>query len=290
MRQILHNERFRELEAAWRGLFFQVRRTETSADLKIFIYDIGKQELADELRSAANLTDTTIYRLIAGADENEPWAFVGGDMAFGASADDIAALARMAKICAAARSPFVSHMRPDIFGVHSLAEHSDPREWRMSADFDAGAVWAALRGIPEARSLVMTMPRMLARLAYGAATDPLETFSFDEFAGAPPHDLYVWSNGCFAVATMLAASFSENGWQMSGKALGDLEDLPLYIYKKDGETVYQSCAEVQLSQNGAEKLAEYGLTPLISFKNTDRIRLAAFQPIADPPAKLAARW
>ena len=36
MRTILHHRKFQELEAAWRGLYFLVRRTETSTDLKIY--------------------------------------------------------------------------------------------------------------------------------------------------------------------------------------------------------------------------------------------------------------
>src|SRR5690606_37826468 len=45
MRSILHHRAFQEIEAAWRGLYFLVRRTVTDTDLKIFILDARKDEL-----------------------------------------------------------------------------------------------------------------------------------------------------------------------------------------------------------------------------------------------------
>ena len=290
MGQILHDRRFQDIEAAWRGLFFQVRRTETASDLKIYILDISKDELAEDLKSAANRSDSFTYKVLLEADQDEPWSLVCGNYAFEATADDAAALVRISKLSAAAKAPFVSHVRPDIFGVHSLAAHPDPREWEMSTNFDAGALWATLRGLPEAKYLGMTMPRFLARLPYGADTEPLEAFSFEEFADGPNHEEYLWANACFVVATLMAQSYSEYGWEMGQSLIQDLDDLPLHMYEKDGETVYTPCAEVQLTQTACERLMEYGLMPLVSYKNSDRAKLARFQSISDPVAGLKGKW
>ena len=290
MREILHVRAFQDLEAAWRGLYFLVRRTETSSDLKIFVLDVSKPELLGDLRSASNLKDSALAKVLIETDPDEPWALVCGNYAFEGSKDDVAGLVRVAKVAAAAGAPFVSHMRPDVFGVHSIAAKPDPREWHMSTDFGAGALWATLRGIPEAKFLGMTMPRFLARLPYGADTEPLETFSFEEFADGPEHDSYVWANACFAAATLLAQSYSNYGWEMGRSMMQDLEDLPVHMYKQDGETVYQPCSEVLMTQNAAELLMEYGLMPLVSYKNTDRVKLARVQSIADPVTGLKGRW
>ena len=197
---------------------------------------------------------------------------------------------RIAKIATAANAPFVAHMRPDVFGVHSIAEKPDAREWHMGTDFDAGALWATLRGIPEAKHLGMTMPRFLARLPYGADTEPLETFSFEEFAGGPEHDNYLWANAAFAAATLIAQSYSNYGWEMGRALMQDLEGLPVHMYKQKGETVFQPCSEVLMTQAGAEKLMDYGFMPLVSYKNTDHVKLACFQSIADPTTGLKGRW
>ncbi len=289
MRKILHHRRFQELEAAWRGLYFLVRRTETSTDLKIYILDVSKNELADNLKSVSNLDETVLYRhLIKDAYDADPWAVVVGSYAFSPTVDDVAGLMRISKIYAAANAPFISHIRPDILGVHSLAENADPRQWNFAADDEAGKLWSALRGQTDSQYLGMAIPRFLARLPYGAETDPLETFSFEEFADAPVHDQYVWSNTAFIVAQLLAESYSAYGWEMGRALKQDVDGLPMHIYKETTETVFKPCGEVLLTEEACDKLMNYGLMPLVSYKNTDRVKLARFQSIAGTALK--AMW
>ena len=77
---------------------------------------------------------------------------------------------------------------------------------------------------------------------------------------------------------------------MDRRFLQDVENLPLYMYDSDGEKIYQPCAEVLFTQIAAERLMEHGLMPLISYKNTDRVKLGRFQSIADPVTSLRGRW
>lgn len=292
MRSILHNRRFQLLEAAWRGLFFVVRRTETASDLRIYILDVSKEDLTADIRAAEEPARSAVYKTVAAGRNEDPFAAAFGNYAFLPNVDDIASIIRLGKAAAATRTPFVSHIRPEVIGVESLAEHPDPVNWDMSGTTDAGRLWNAVRELPESHFLGLTMPRFLARLPYGSLTEPAETFSFEEFSenGGARHDDYLWANGCFAVAQLMAASYTEFGWQFGQQFIQDIEGLPLHMHKKDGETVYQSCAEVQLSHNAAEKLMEFGIMPLVSFKNTDRVRLLRFQAISDPVGMLKGRW
>lgn len=292
MRQILHDRRFQELEAAWRGLFFLVRRTETSSDLKILLFDATKTELSDNLKEHSSLADSVLYRhLISDSIETpggEPFAVVLGNYALEANVDDVAMLIRLAKLSAAANAPFISHMRPDVFGVRSIADNPDPSKWRFSDENNASKLWRALCDQSEAVYLGMVIPRFLARLPYGAETDPLETFSFEEFREGPIHDQYVWANGCFAVGQLLAESFSAYGWEMGRALKQDIEGLPVHVYKDGTDTVYKPCSEVLLTDAAFQKLMEFGFMPLITFKNSDRVKLARYQSIAD--TELKARW
>ena len=295
MRKILHDRRFQAFEAAWRGLFFMVRRTETDSDLSIHILDVTKAELSDSLSSVTDLSGTALYKtLVTDAIETsggQPWAVTIGGYDFLPNVDDVATLVRIAKISAVAGAPFVSHMRPDVLGVRSLHENTDPKSWDLSTDADAGKLWFALRSIPEAGYLGLAIPRFLARMPYGADTDPLERFSFEEFLGAPLHDEYLWANTGFACGALLAQSYSEFGWEMGGgRFRQDLERIPLHVYERDGETVYTPCAEVQLTDRACDLLLEYGLMALVSYKNADHVRLARFQSISDPVTKLNGRW
>ena len=160
----------------------------------------------------------------------------------------------------------------------------------MSAETNEGKLWSALRGMPEAEYLGMTIPRFLARLPYGADTEPLDHFMFEEFPDGPVHDNYLWANSAFVCGLLLAQSFSEYGWEMGRVLKQDIDGLPIHVYKQDGETIYKPCAEVQLTDNGCETLMNYGLMPLVSYKNADRAKLARFQSITDPVEKLKARW
>jgi type VI secretion system protein ImpC len=289
MRGILHHQRFQELEAAWRGLYFLVRRTETSNDLKLYLLDMSKAELTDNLKSNKSLADTVFYRhLVRDSIETpggEPFAVVLGNYAFDPGVDDIATLIRIGKMAAAANAPFISHMRPDVFGVHSLANSPDPSSWKLDADDNASKLWMALRDQSEAVYLGMVIPRFLARVPYGFETDPLETFAFEEFDGVNNHDNYVWSNACFAVGQLLAASYAEFGWEMGRSLKQDIEGLPVHVYKEGTETVYKPCTEVLLPDIAFEKLMGFGFMPLVTFKNSDRVKLARHQSIADTALK-----
>lgn len=289
MRSLLHDRGFQQLEAAWRGLFFLVRRTDTASDLKIYLLDITKDELISAIR-ADNLAESSVFKQLSLGPGGHPWAAAIGNFAFASEVDDIAALIRMGKAGAANRTPFISHIRPDLLGVASLADHPDPDEWDLSGTSSAGKLWAALRGIPESQYLGLVMPRFLARLPYGADTEPTEAFSFEEFTEGTGHDDYLWANSCFIVGQLLGKTYSENGWHFGRQFHQDVEGLPLHVFKRDGQTVYQSCAEVQLSQSAAEKLTEYGIMPVVSFKNMDVVRLVRFQSVSDPVFVLKGRW
>ena len=292
MRKILHHRKFQALEAAWRGLFFLVRRTDTSTELKIWVLDVSKDELAADLKNAESLSNTRLFEVLVSeaveTQDAEPWSLVLGDYAFAPRVDDVAMLMRVSKIVAAAGAPFISHMRPDVLGVHSLYESSDPAKWNTAGDSDAAKLWAALGGQAESQYLGMTIPRFITRLPYGNDTEPLDTFSFEEFESGSEHDNYLWSNGCFAVGELLAESFANYGWEMKDRLAQDIDGLPLHVYKQDGETIYKPCAEIPMTDVSVNKLIAAGLMPLVSYRGTDRVKLAMYQSITG--SALKGRW
>src|SRR5262245_32454552 len=64
MRSILHHPDFQALESVWRGVEMLVRRLETSATLRIVLYDISAEEFAADLSSTENLQETGLYSLL----------------------------------------------------------------------------------------------------------------------------------------------------------------------------------------------------------------------------------
>lgn len=292
MRKILHHRKFQTLEASWRGLFFLVRRVETSTELKIWILDATKDEIAGDLKDAEGLSSTRLYKTLVyeavEVEGTEPWSLVIGDFSFAPVVDDVAALMRISKLSAAAGAPFISHMRPDVLGVHSLFEHPDPKEWNTENPSDEAKLWAALRGQSESQFLGMTIPRFIARLPYGSDWEPLDTFTFEELDSGNEHDNYLWSNGCFAAAMLLAQSFAKYGWEMKDRLEQDISGMPLYFYKVDGQKTYKPCAEIPMTDVSVNKLIAAGFMPLVSYRDTDRIKLAMFQSVTG--SALNGRW
>lgn len=294
MRGLLHLKDFRHLEAAWRGLYFLCRRVATSSDLKIFVLDVSKGDLETDLKSSENLAESRFYQiLVRDAVEtvgSTPYSLVVGDYAFSGTIEDTAALIRIGKIAAAAGAPFISHIRPEVIGISSFGESPDPKLWRPAPDEPAARLWNALRSTPEAKSIGMTAPRFIGRLPFGSETEPTERFAFEEFDRRPEHDDYLWLNGAYAAAALLAAGFSRFGWEMGRALPQDIEGLPVHVYKENGETVFKPCAEILMTDQSVQTLMEHGFMPLISYKSTDRIRLGRFQSVSSPPSALAARW
>lgn len=294
MRTILHHPQFQALESAWRGLYFLVRRVETDTDLKIFILDVSQTELTDNLKVVSSLADSLLYwQLITETAETlggDSFAVVCGNYSFGANVDDIAALMRIAKISDAAVAPFLSHIRPEIFGAKSF-DVSELSAFRFSDQSIEAKLWSTLRALPESESIGLSPMRFLVRLPFGEQTDSVETFSFEEFTGESPHEELLWTNPCFAFALLLAQSYRLYGWEeMGDRLLRDINDLPLFVHQKNGRTITEPCAEVVLTEDLSETIVEKGLLPLISFRESDNVRLMRWQSVSDPLKVLQGSW
>ncbi len=294
MRNILHHKEFMALESAWRGLYFLVRRIETDSDLKVYLFDISKDEIAANLKSINNLHESVYYQWTAGEKlENslgEPWAVVCGNYDFSPNVDDVAALIRIGQISANANTPFISHIRPDILGVASLSETPNSSNWRLSEESTENKLWTTLRDQKESEYLGMAMPRLLGRLPYGYTTDPTEVFAFEELTEDINHDDYVWLNPAFACTYLLAKSFRKSGWEMAENIAREIEGLPMHIYQHDGETKVKPCAEIPMTEASCQKMIESGIIPLVSFRDSDRIRIASFQSISLSKERIRGRW
>ena len=294
MRKILHHPQFQALESAWRALYFLIKNVETGIDLKLFLLDIGKNEISENLKSVNSLSDSILYKWVvkdaSGTFGGKPWAAICGNFNFNLNVDDVAALIRLSKIASDANAPFISHIRPAMLGISSLAANPDPSDWQIAADSVEIRLWETLRTLPEASYIGLAIPRFLTRLPYGKATEATETFSFEEFDSFENHNRYLWSNPTFACALLLAQSFTNTGWEMGNNLQTKINGLPMHLYHEGEEVKSKPSAEVVLTENACHKLLEQGLMPLLSFRNSEQVRLARFQSIASPLKGLSGKW
>ncbi|HUI42921.1 MAG TPA: type VI secretion system contractile sheath large subunit [Terriglobia bacterium] len=292
MRAILHHADFQALESAWRAVFFLVRRLETDSNLKLFLIDVSKGELAADL-SGEGLAGTATYRLlveqIVKTPGAVPWAVLAGNYTFAANLEDVNLLVKLGQIAAAAGAPFLAAASASLVGCDSLASTPDPAHWTAPSNTDGERAWQSLRRRPEADYLGLALPRYIQRLPYGEATDACEGFDFEELTASPLHEDYLWANPAFACAFLLGEEYSRSGSEMRPRG-GEINGLPLHTYRNSGEWAAEPCAEVLLTETAAESILERGLMALVSFKGRDAVRLVRFQSIADPPRGLSGPW
>jgi type VI secretion system protein ImpC len=263
-----------------------VRRLETGSNLKLYLLDISKEELAADLSMAPDLRDAGIYRLLVEKSvEADPWTIILGNYSFAPEDDDLKSLARMAQVARRADAAFLAEASPQLLGFDS-SESTPQSEKTLKACGD----WTALRHLPEAHSVGLALPRFLLRLPYGKEPSPVESFDFEEFPEQPLHEDYLWGNPAFSAALPLAPTFSESGWDMRPGTVSDVDGLPLHIFQRDGDSEAKPCAEILMTEDEVGQIMSAGIMPLVSFKGSDKVRLARFQSIADPPSALSARW
>jgi type VI secretion system protein ImpC len=281
MREILHDPAFQAMEATWRALHFLVQRLETGSRLMVRVFDITRAELAADLESE----NGTLQRLLVEQprDNGAPWSVIVGDYSFAPSADDIALLNRVAALARRAGAPFVAAGDPQIAGAPGFDREPDPAEWTRA---DAPE-WSQLRSSSDAKYIGLVAPRFLSRMPYGEDADETDAISFEEMSAPPRHGDYLWANGAYAAALLLAQSYADEDAGGRGQLAQNIGGLPLHLYKHDGFTEAKPCAESVMTERAANRLAQAGLMPLASLRDSGEVRLVRFQSIAQPSARLA---
>ena len=294
MRKILNHTDFQTLESAWLGLNFLVRQVETSTDLKIYIFDVAKHEIAHNLQSISSLTDSFLFQTLFSVSQDDlnssPWSLLAGNYSFDCNIDDIALLMRLTKLSALAETPFISYIRSETLGFSSSTEFIDNDIKKLSLDTNAQKLWTTIRSLPESEYLGLATPRYLARLPYGFDTVPIDSFNFEEFDLRTSSCNYLWSNPCFISVILIAQTFNKYGWNMENISFKELDGFPVHIYEDNGETKTQPSVEVLLTSNEYERLLDFGVIPLFSYINSDIIRVLRFQSIASPLKPLRGKW
>jgi type VI secretion system protein ImpC len=287
MRSILHDAGFQALEASWRTAEFLARRVETGTQLRLYLVDVSRDELDADLDSADAL-DTQLFGLLSDAAARLPsqarWSVIAGLYAFGSEPADARRLTALGRIARRLGAPWIAAASPAVLGLPTFENTRDTGSWTPVDDKE----WRSLRSSPDARWLGLAAPRFLLRAPYGEDGEVVESFAFEE--DAPGGPVFLWGNPAAACALLLAESFAADEWLMRLAGHNEIRELPLYLYRRDGETIAVPCAETLLTEDAVDALLELGLMPLITIRDADTIRLARFQSIASPVSPLAGPW
>ena len=290
--EILHHADFQQVEGAWRGLHYLVNNTETDEMLKIRVFNVSKNDLRKELRKfrGTNWDQSPIFKKVYEAEYGqfggEPFGAIVGDYYFDHSAPDVEMLGELAKVGSAAHCPVIAGAAPALMQMDSWRELSNPRDLTKIFSPPEYAAWRSLRESEDAQYLGLAMPRFLARMPYGAKTNPVDGFDFEEETAGGDHGRYTWANAAYAMATNITRAFKQYGWCTRIRGIesgGAVEGLPVHTFPTDDGGVDMKCpTEIAISDRREAELAKNGLMPLIHKKNSDFAAFIGAQSVHKP--------
>ncbi len=278
LRAILHHPDFQALESTWRAVDFLAR--ESGDQTKSYLIDVAKSELADML-TAGDLARTTISKQL---QEIEP-AFMLGIYVFGLQDDSL--LRALGSLAQAHHTAFITGASPEIVGCRSFGTQPDPDDWEHGPGLEG---FNALRRGSESACLGLVMPRFLLRQPYGAGSDPIETFPFEEMLPQPGHESYLWGNSAVLCGNLLANVYTEEGGDPDTRLGGEIFGLPVHTFTEDAETNVKPCAEAWLSDRAVDVILDHGIMPVASIRGRDAVEIKAMQAFSQPPTPLPIRY
>ncbi len=290
--EILHHPDLQQLESAWRGLHYLVNNTETDEMLKIRVFNIPKAELARTVKRYKGTAwdQSPIFKKAYTEEYDQfgghPFGCLVGDYYFDHTPADVELLGEMSKIAAAAHAPFIAAAAPSAMQMSSWQELANPRDLTKIFTTPEYAAWRSLRESEDSRYVGLAMPRFLSRLPYGAKTNPVDAFNFEEETGGGDHSKYTWANSAYAMAVNINRSYKLYGWGTSIRGVesgGAVEGLPAHTFPTDDGGIDMKCpTEIAISDRREAELAKNGFMPLVHRKNSDFAAFIGAQSLQKP--------
>ena len=299
LNEILHDKKFQELEASWRGLKYLVSKAETGERLKLRVMNISKGELLKDLEKAIEFDQSALFKKVYeeeyGTLGGKPYSMLMGDYSFSRHPKDIEQLNLISQVAAAAHAPFIAAADPNLFDLQSFKDLPVPRDLAKVFESTELAPWRAFRESEDSRYVALTLPRVMMRLPYGAKTQPVEGLDFEENVyiadpeydrqaqeladrGEPveglgrraDHDRYLWGNPAYVLSERIANAFSLHGWTAAIRGVeggGKIEGLPWHTFTTlEGDIAYTCPTEVSITDRRERELNEMGFISAVHCK------------------------
>jgi type VI secretion system protein ImpC len=285
LNEILHHESFQKLEGSWRGLHYLVRNSLCNSQLKIRVMNVNKKELLKDFERALDFDQATLFKKIYeeeyGTFGGAPYGALIGDYEFGNHPQDMALLEKIAGVAAAAHAPFLSAASAGMFGWEEFHDMTEVRDITKIFDRAEYMKWRSFRESEDSRYVGLTLPHVLGREPYGAATKPIETFRFEEDVDGTNHKKYLWTNAAYSLGVRMTEAFSMYGWCVAIRGVeggGLVDGLPTHTFETDDGEVAMKCpTEVAITDRREKEFSDNGFIPLVHCKGTDYAAFFATQ-------------
>ncbi len=125
--EVIHHEKFQQLESTWRGLYDLVSGTNFRANIMIDMLDVSKEELQQDFENnAIDFTNSALFQKVYVKEYDQfggkPFGSIVGLYQFEHTPTDLAWLKIMGKVANASHAPFIGSVSPRFFGCDSIEE------------------------------------------------------------------------------------------------------------------------------------------------------------------------
>lgn len=311
--EILHNEEFKAREATWRGLAYLLNNTETSATLKLKVFNISKPDLEKELENAVEFDQSTVFKLVYEAEYGtyggHPFSMLMGDFEFDRSPTDQKLLKLVSEIAAAAHAPFVAAARAKLFDMESFEKLAKPRDLEKIFESVELAQWHSFRESEDSRYVTLALPRVLFRLPWGGEKGtPVDIINYEEDvmafetddAGVPKkdHDGHfikkaavegsnlLWGNAAWVLSQRITNAHALYGWTAAIRGVeggGLVDGLPTYTYtSSDGDVELVCPTQVTITDRREKELNDLGFMAICHCKGSAKAAFFGGQSANQP--------
>lgn len=283
---ILHDKKFQQLEASWRGLDYLVSEADELENIKIKFLDVSWSQLVRDLERAIEFDQSSLFRKVYNAEfgtaGGEPFGVLLGDYSIrhkpgpGYKTDDIGALKEISQVAAAAFAPFIASVDPVLFGLDDFSGLGLPINLQTIFSQAEYRNWNSFRETEDSRFVGLTLPKVLMRLPYEYDTYRSDGFNFQEDVSRPDGQDYLWGNACYAFGAILIQSFAHNAWFTDIRGChegtdrgGVVSHLPVPSFKTDKPGVaLKYSTDVLITDYSEKVISEFGFIPLCHSKDT----------------------
>lgn len=286
---VLEHPDFRELEANFLSVFRLMRRLATGVELQVHVLDVTQAEMARDLAAGGRELLRVLREETAGTPGAAPWAVVAAMGQIGASVAGLDLLYGLGQAAQSASAPLLADGPVLLAGCDDLSA-ADPREWKGELPGEVIQAWAALRGSSVAPWICLTAPRVLMRPPYGPGGLSSDIDGLREAGDRFDPADYVWGSGAAFCAGLLGEAFERDGWEMRPESMLGADGMPVFVQGRGADAVAAPSTEAWINERAAEHMLDHGLTPLVTVRNRDVVRLVRWQSIAHPPQRLRGRW
>ncbi|MGH7298128.1 MAG: type VI secretion system contractile sheath large subunit [Polyangiaceae bacterium] len=263
---VLHDARFQELEAAWRGLAYVASRVDPTENVEMVVWSYSQEELAEDFGAESDVTRTRFFRTVYTAEYGQhggkPYGAMFANWSASPAPAEVELLGRLASVAAMAHAPLLLAASPELLGAKSFGDLQAMTHPEGAFEGPGSERWTAFRKSEDSRYVGILLPRLLLRLPYTAMNlggGGADRFVYDERALRAGDML--WGSPIFAFAVRMAGSFAR--FRSSSAIVGPGDPPPvLDSHPALGPSHVKPPVEVMLSRRLERSLSELGFIGL----------------------------